>query len=199
MEDFSARYYLGNTRRDFMGKIYGQIDEQLTQWIQKQHVFFVATAPLAPSGHINCSPKGGNSFRVIDPNTVAYQDLTGSGIETVAHLKESGRIVIMFCAFDGPPKILRLYGKGEVVVPGHPDYPLLLEHFSENPGTRAIIRVKVTRTSDSCGMAVPVYDYKEDRDALDQWAQAKGMDQLKMYRQEKNANSIDGLPGLSNK
>ena len=102
----------------------------------------------------------------------------------------------MFCAFDGPPKIIRLYGTGDVVVPSHPDYPVLLKHFSANMSTRAIIRVKVTRISDSCGMAVPFYDYKEDRDALDQWAQAKGTDQLKAYRQAKNTNSIDGLPGL---
>src|SRR3990172_9779508 len=98
-----------------MAKIYEQINDELADWIQRQHVFFVATAPLVPDGHVNCSPKGGDSFRVIDSHTVAYQDLTGSGAETIAHLRENGRIVIMFCAFEGAPKIVRLHGRGEVI------------------------------------------------------------------------------------
>ncbi|MBI5149995.1 MAG: pyridoxamine 5'-phosphate oxidase family protein [Candidatus Omnitrophica bacterium] len=180
-----------------MGKTYEQIDDKLADWIKQQHVFFVATAPLAADSHVNCSPKGGQTFKILDPLTVAYQDYTGSGIETAAHLKENGRIVIMFCAFTGAPKIIRLYGRGEVIAPGHVDYPPLLKKFSENPGTRAIIRVKLDRIADSCGMGVPFLEYRRDRDALDKWARAKGPEQLREYRREKNTSSVDGLPGLN--
>jgi hypothetical protein len=160
-------------------------------------MFFVATAPSARDGHVNCSPKGGDSFRILDPQTVAYQDLTGSGVETIAHLRENGRIVIMFCALDGPPQIVRLYGHGDVVTPTHQDFSTLVSHFSAHPGMRAIIRVKITRVADSCGFGVPLFDYRNDRDALDQWAEAKGSAKLEEYRQAKNTESIDGLPGLN--
>jgi len=181
-----------------MAKIYEQINDELADWIQRQHVFFVATAPLVPDGHVNCSPKGGDSFRVIDSHTVAYQDLTGSGAETIAHLRENGRIVIMFCAFEGAPKIVRLHGRGEVISPAHPDFESLSASFPENLGMRAIIRTKVTRISDSCGFAVPFFDYQGQRDLLDKWAEAKGDAKLKEYRQEKNARSIDGLSAIDN-
>lgn len=179
-----------------MGKIYEGIGDALAAWIGRQHLFFVATAPLAAEGHLNCSPKGGDAFRIIDPMTVAYQDLTGSGVETIAHLRENGRMVIMFCAFEGPPKIVRLHGRGEAIVPGDPKFAALAGRFPKNPGTRAIVRMKVTRVSDSCGYAVPFLDYRGDRDALDQWAEGKGPEKLEAYRREKNAESIDGLPGL---
>jgi Pyridoxamine 5'-phosphate oxidase len=179
-----------------MAKTHEQIDDRLTGWIRDQKVFFVATAPMAGDGHVNCSPKGGDSFQVIDPQTVAYQDLTGSGAETIAHLRENGRIVIMFCAFDGPPMIVRLHGRGEVVTPGHPDFASLVAQFPKNSGTRAVIRVKISRVSDSCGYAVPFFKYRGGRDTLDKWAETKGTAGLEEYRKTKNAQSIDGLPEL---
>lgn len=179
-----------------MGKIFEGIDDKTAAWIREQRGFFVATAPLSEDGHINCSPKGGDSFRVIGPMTVAYQDLTGSGAETIAHLRENGRIIIMFCAFGGPPKIVRLHGIGDVVAAGHPDFDSLSRQFPQNPGTRAIIRVKVRRVSDSCGYGVPSFDFRGRRDSLDKWANAQGTDKLDEYRRSKNMRSIDGLPAL---
>ena len=179
-----------------MSKTHEQIDEKLADWIRRQRVFFVATAPLSKNGHVNCSPKGGDSFRVIDPQTVAYQDLTGSGAETIAHLRENGRIVIMFCAFEGPTMIVRLHGRGEVITPSHSDFRSLVAQFPKNSGTRAVIRVKVSRVSDSCGYAVPFLEYQGPRDTLEKWAQDKGTAKLEEYRRTKNAHSIDGLPAL---
>jgi hypothetical protein len=179
-----------------MGKTYEQIEDALAAWIRRQRLFFVATAPLAEDGHLNCSPKGGDSFRILDPSTVAYLDLTGSGVETIAHLRENGRMVIMFCAFEGPPQIVRLHGSAEAVLPDGPDFSSLAARFPANPGTRAIIRLKIARVSSSCGYAVPFFDYQGDRDTLDQWAEGKGPAKLEAYRREKNAKSIDGLPGL---
>jgi hypothetical protein len=179
-----------------MSKAHEKIDDKLASWIKEQHIFFVATAPKDMEGHINCSPKGGNTFVILDPLTAAYQDLSGSGVETIAHLKENGRIVIMFCAFSGPPKIVRLHGQGEVITESHSEFSSLIKHFSPNPGTRAIIRIKVERVSDSCGMAVPNFNYKDDRTALDEWALKKGVDGVKEYRSRKNIHSIDGLEGL---
>ena len=179
-----------------MAKTYERIDAKLADWIGQQHIFFVASAPLAHTGHINCSPKGGDAFRILDPLTVAYLDLTGSGAETIAQLRENGRIVVMFCAFEGPPRIVRLHGRGEAVMPGHPDFPVLASRFPPNIGTRAVIRVAVTRVSDSCGFAVPFYDYRGERDTLDRWAESKGADQLDEYRRTRNARSLDGLPAV---
>ncbi len=179
-----------------MSKTYKQIDDKLADWIRQQKVFFVATAPLSKGRHVNCSPKGGDSFRVIDPHTVVYQDLTGSGVETIAHLRENGRIVIMFCAFEGRPMIVRLHGRGEVITTGHSDFESLVSKFPRTPGTRAIIRVKVTRVSDSCGYGVPFFNYQDGRDTLDQWAETKGTAGLEEYRTAKNSQSIDGLPAL---
>lgn len=179
-----------------MGKIFGTITPQLQEWISKQKIFFVATAPLSESGHINCSPKGLDSLRVIDEHTVVYQDLTGSGVETIAHIKENKRMVIMFCAFEGPPKIVRLHGTGEVVEPSNPEFDELSKLFPERGGVRAYIKLTATRISDSCGYSVPIYEFKEDRDVLDKWVANKGEDGVKAYRLEKNTKSLDGLEGL---
>ena len=180
-----------------MGKIYESIDNKLEEWIKQQKLFFVATAPLGKEGHINCSPKGGDAFRVLSDTAAAYQDLTGSGAETIAHLEENGRIVIMFCAFDGPPKIVRLHGRGKVVTQNDDLFEELSNHFPPHVGTRAIIHIQVSRISDSCGFSVPLYEYQADRDILDKWSVNQGDDGLKEYREKNNMQSIDGLPALS--
>ena len=179
-----------------MDKVYQGITPKLGDWIAQQHMFFVATAPLSADGFVNCSPKGLDTFRVLGSREIAYLDLTGSGVETIAHLRENRRIVFMFCAFDGPPKIVRLHGEGEVVTPQHSDYPLLLEHFQDYPGARAIIRARITRISDSCGFSVPLYDYVGQRDTLVRFAEKKGEAGLAEYRRANNAASLDGLAGL---
>ena len=179
-----------------MGKLYDSITPELNEWIAQQKLFFVATAPLSPDGHINCSPKGGDCFRILDPLTVAYQDYTGSGAETIAHLRENGRLVIMFCAFEGPPQIVRLQGKGEVITQNDEAFVGLVAHFPPHPGTRSFVRMQVSRVSDSCGYGVPLMDFRDHRDTLQNWSQNKGPDRLKTYRQEKNVASIDGLPAL---
>jgi hypothetical protein len=178
-----------------MAKLYETISPELRDWLQSQPVFFVATAPLAAEGHVNCSPKGGDTFRVLDERTVAYLDLTGSGIETMAHLRENGRIVIMFCAFTGAPQIVRLHGRGETVLPEAAEFGELIARFPGYPGARAIIRVRVARIADSCGYAVPRMDYVAPRDVLEQWAERKGPEGLQAYREANNRVSIDGLPG----
>ena len=179
-----------------MGKIFNEINADLQKWIEKQKMFFVATAPLSPDLHINCSPKGLDSFRILDPHTVAYQDLTGSGIETIAHIRENKRILLMFCAFDGPPKIVRLHGIGEAITPDHEDFENINAQFPLKRGTRAYIRITLNRISDSCGYSVPLYNFVKDRDVLDKWVDAKTDEQLKEYRLAKNTESIDGLKGL---
>ena len=179
-----------------MGKTFDEITPELAAWLQEQHVFFVATAPLAADGLINCSPKGMDAFRVLGPREVAYLDLTGSGVETIAHLRENGRIVFTFCAFSGPPKIVRLHGQGEVFAAGTPEFERLARRFPVYPGARSIIRARLVRIADSCGYAVPRYEYVEPRDTLERWAEAKGPDGLITYRRQNNARSLDGLPGL---
>ena len=181
-----------------MGKVYDQIDSDISNWIKKQKVFFVATAPLSEEGHINCSPKGGDAFHIIDPHTVAYLDYTGSGIETISHLKENKRILIMFCAFEGSPKIIRLHGKGQVFLPNDEEYKNLISSFSSHPGSRSIIKIDVKRISDSCGFGVPNMKFKSHRDDLKRWAEARSPDELAEYRSEKNKASIDELSGLKN-
>lgn len=180
-----------------MGKIHGEIDDTLAKIIQDQHVFFVATAPLARDGNINLSPKGLDSFRILSPTTVAYLDVVGSGVETIAHLKENRRIVIMVCTFEGPPNIIRLHGRGHVVEPQSPEFLSLAAHFPRYESTRAIIVVELTRVSDSCGFGVPLLKFEGARDHHFSWAQKKGSEGLKAYKQEKNRRSIDGLPGLA--
>ena len=179
-----------------MGKIYDTLDAETQVWLSRQKVFFVATAPRAAEGHINCSPKGGDAFRVLNEREVAYQDLTGSGIETVAHLRENGRIVLMFCAFEGEPRIVRLHGSGQVLEPEDAGFAELERLFPENPGTRTIVKVTLKRVADSCGFAVPFYDYLGGRPTLDKWAGKKGKEGLDDYRHKNNQLSIDGLPGL---
>jgi hypothetical protein len=176
-----------------MSDVLERIDPELADWIGRQRVFFVATAPLFSDGHVNLSPKGGDAFRVLGPLEVAYQDYTGSGAETAAHLRENGRIVIMFCAFEGAPRILRLHGHGTIVAPDNPDFGKLACHFPTNPGTRAFVHVNLRRVSTSCGYAVPLLDFNGHRDALDKWATSKGADKLRDYRNQKNQLSIDGL------
>jgi hypothetical protein len=181
-----------------MAKVFDGIDAGLAAWLDVQPVFFVATAPLAGDGLLNCSPKGlTGTFVVLDEHRVAYLDLTGSGAETIAHLRENGRIVLMFCAFDGRPRIVRLHGRGEAVQPGDPRFEELASRFGDRPGVRSVVLVDVSRVADSCGYAVPRMDLVGDRDVLDLWAEKKGTDGLAAYRAEKNAASIDGLPALT--
>ncbi len=180
-----------------MGKTYETIDDSIRAFIERQKMFFVATAPLAADGLVNLSPKGLDSLRVLDDQSVAYADLTGSGIETIAHLKENDRIVVMFCAFEGAPKIVRLHGVGEVVEPAHPEFEQLRSLFPEYTGLRSIIRVQCSRISDSCGWGVPTYGYEGERSQLLDWAVQKGAGGVALYQQEVNATSLDGLPGLA--
>lgn len=179
-----------------MAKILDHIDHSLAEFIGAQQVFFVASAPLSVDGHVNLSPKGLDSFRIIDPTTVAYLDLTGSGIETLAHVKENGRLVVMFCAFSGPPNIVRLHGRAEAVELGDPRFEELRALFPGHAGARAVIRLRVTRVATSCGYAVPRLEYAGDRDTLGRWAENKGEAGLDAYRREKNVASIDGLRGI---
>jgi hypothetical protein len=180
-----------------VGTIFTAIDEQLSAWMAAQHMFFVATAPSGDDGHINCSPKGRDSFRVLGPTTVGYVDFTGSGIETIAHLRDNGRIVVMFCAFEGAPRIVRLHGRGEVLRPDHEQFAGLLQRFQQRAlGVRAILRIEVTRISDSCGYGVPIYNFERERDTLVNWADKKGSDGVARYIREKNSKSLDDLPGI---
>jgi hypothetical protein len=178
-------------------KLHDSITPKLRTWIEAQHLFFVATSPLAAGGHINLSPRGTpGTFVVIDEHTVAWLDLTGSGAETIAHLRENGRIVIMFCGFEGPPQIVRLHGRGRVVVPLQSEWASFAGHFPDKLGARAIVVVDVTRVSDSCGYSVPLFEFVGDRDLLDRWSENKGEEKLEAYREAKNSESIDGLPAL---
>ncbi|MFC7338952.1 pyridoxamine 5'-phosphate oxidase family protein [Haloferula chungangensis] len=179
-----------------MAKTYPEIDSKIRDWVAKQRIFFVSTAPLSGDGLVNCSPKGMDSFRILGPQTVAYFDLTGSGVETIAHLKENGRIVIMMCAFEGPPQIVRFHGKGRVLPKGTAEYDEMISNFEEYPGARAIIVIEVDRISDSCGYSVPFYDYKGERDTLLKWAKVKGDDGIAEYQSLKNRTSLDGLEGI---
>jgi hypothetical protein len=189
-----------------MARTYGQIDEHMREWIARQPMFFVASAPLAEDGHVNVSPKGpGGTLRVLGPDRVAYLDLVGSGAETIAHLRENGRIVVMFCAFEGPPRIVRLHGRGEIVLPGDERYePLLAEAAFEETtvpeGRRAIVLVEVTRISSSCGYGVPLMDFAGERPHMDASKRKRlrtgGPDAIVRYQQEYNRESIDGLPAV---
>lgn len=175
-----------------MAKQFEAISPPLQRFIEAQHIYFTATAMA--EGHINLSPKGMDSFRVLSPNRVAWLAVTGSGNETSAHLATDGRITVMFCAFEGHPNILRLYGRGTVVQRHDPSWADLLTHFEELPGTRNIIDCEIDLVQTSCGMAVPYLDYVGERDDLIKWAEKKGPDGLAAYWQEKNTTSLDGLP-----
>jgi hypothetical protein len=180
-----------------MGKVVPAITDELRKYIEAQPVFFVASAPLASSGHVNVSPKGLDTLAVLSPRQVAWLDLTGSGNETAAHVRENARITLMFCSFSGPPRILRVYGRGRVVLPGDDEWPTLRQQFGEFPGERQIIVTDVTRVQLSCGFGVPLMDYVGPRDTLVRWAEAKGPDGIAAYRAKKNTRSIDGLPAPS--
>lgn len=178
-----------------MGKVYDRISDKQKTWIQSQKVFFVATAPLSKDGLINVSPKGLDTFRVIDRTTAAYLDLMGSGIETISHIQENQRITIMFTAFDGPPQSLRLYGKGEVVKYNSKDFEKLSDHFPDHLGARSIIKINVNRIQDSCGWSIPLYEYKGDRDVYDKYCENKGRETLEK-KIINNQASLDGLKGF---
>ncbi len=179
-----------------MGKVFEKIEPRLQEFIQQQKLFFVSTAPLSPDGLVNVSPKGWDSLRILDDHTVAYIDLTGSGIETVAHLKENGRITLLFCAFEGPPKLVRLQGNGTVLEKGTAGYQALQHHFPDYLSARAIIKIDLSRISDSCGYTVPFFEYVGERDTMSKWVDHRGAEALQAYQKEKNALSLDGLKGL---
>ncbi|MEO5726109.1 MAG: pyridoxamine 5'-phosphate oxidase family protein [Byssovorax sp.] len=179
-----------------MGSVFTALDDKLTSFVRAQHLFFVATAPSGDEGHVNLSPKGYDTFRVLDETTVVYLDLTGSGVETIAHLQQNGRITLMFCAFSGPPNIVRLYGRGEVVLPTEEGFAELAALFDSLPGIRSVIRVRLDRVATSCGYGIPRFDYEGDRDTLIKYAEKKGPEGMARYQREKNARSIDGIPGL---
>lgn len=174
-----------------MAQLYSALDDRLRGLIAEQKMFFTATAP--GEGRINVSPKGMDTFRVLDDNTVAYLDLTGSGNETAAHLRENGRITIMFCSFTAKPFILRLYGHGRIVSPGDPEWEELLPLFPRIVGTRQIMVMTVESAQTSCGFAVPVYELVEERPMLVEWSERKGVEGLKEYRARKNRVSLDGV------
>jgi hypothetical protein len=183
-----------------MGKLYEVIEGRLAEFIRAQPVYFIATAPRGAGGHVNVSPKGGlGTLTLLGPRSVAYLDYTGSGVETIAHLRDNGRITVMFCAFSGPPKILRLYGRGEPVLAGDPRFPELLDRFAvaSTHGVRSVVVVEVDRIADSCGYGVPLMDYVGDRSLLSDWQHRKSPAELAAYWTGRNGASIDGLPGLA--
>jgi hypothetical protein len=186
-----------------MAKIYDGIDATMAAWIEKQPVFFVATAPLAADGLVNLSPKGTiGTFRVVDEHTFAYLDMTGSGVETIAHLRENGRICVMFCAFSGRPNIVRLHGTGRAVLAADPGFDELLAGFGaaareRRRYVRGVIVVDVARVADACGYAVPLMDLVEERETLDAVWQSRDDARIARYHAERNGTSIDGLPGLA--
>lgn len=186
-----------------MGRTYDGIDDRLATWLEAQPVFFVATAPLDPAGHLNLSPKGNrHELAVLGPRRVAYLEQTGSGIETVAHLRDNGRIVVMACAFGGPPRIVRLHGQGRVVRPGTPEWPAVAGALSERgcdpggAGVRSAVVVDVTRIADSCGYGVPLMSFDRHRPTMDEWAARKGAAGVIAYQAASNRTSLDGLPAL---
>ena len=180
-----------------MGKIRSEIDDVARRFIEAQRVFFVASAPLDANGHVNLSPKGLDTFRILGPTTVAYLDFNGSGVETIAHLRENGRVVLMFCAFQGPPDIFRLYGRGRVVEPHEAEFAALAANFPAYESVRSIVVAEISRVQDSCGYGVPLFKYEGERTQLQAWARHRGPEGLKAYRAEKNRRSMDGLPGVT--
>jgi hypothetical protein len=182
-----------------VGKTFEDINDQLAAWLVDQPAFFVATAPLASDGLLNCSPKGNrHEFLVTGPRSVAFLDQTGSGVETIAHLKENGRIVVMFCAFTGPPRIVRLHGSGRAVLTDMPEFNSLVGQFpgGSGVGVRSVIVVNVERIADSCGYGVPIMNFEEHRPTMDQWSRRKGLQGIRDYWAEKNRRSIDDLEGF---
>jgi hypothetical protein len=186
-----------------VAKVFEEIDERLAAWVAEQKLFFVGTAPLGGEGHVNLSPKGRADvfFRVLGPNRVAYLDLTGSGAETIAHLRENGRICVMLCAFEGPPRIVRFHGRGEAILLDDERFAAAIEPFEPlgveaQTGVRAVIQVEVDRIGDSCGFVVPLYEYAGERDQMPRWLENKGREGVLAYHAEKNVTSVDGLPAV---
>lgn len=182
-----------------MAKVLPEIDQGLADWIAAQPLFFNATAPLDGSGHINLSPRGLDTFRVLAPLEVAYLDFTGSGNESAAHIAENGRITLMFCSFSGVPRIVRLYGRGEVILPSHEEWTSLRAAFPANfPPARQIVRICVERVQTSCGYGVPLMQFERQREQLIAWSEKKGAEGLLNYQARNNRISIDGLeaPGI---
>ncbi|TXF89428.1 pyridoxamine 5'-phosphate oxidase family protein [Neolewinella aurantiaca] len=175
-----------------MGKQLPQLNDRLTEFIGRQHLFFVATAPA--EGRVNCSPKGMDSLRVLSPNRILWLNVTGSGNETAAHVLENERMTLMWCALTGPPLILRAYGKARAVHHGDSDWDELFSHFTPLPGARQIFDLTIDMVQTSCGMAVPLLEFNEDRKLLNNWAETKSKEELEAYWTEKNTLSIDGLP-----
>lgn len=177
-----------------MSKVIPDIDAAHRKWIEEQRVFFVASAPLSAEGHVNLSPRGGDCLRVLGPHEIMFRDLIGSGAETTAHLRENGRIVVMFCAFKGPPRILRCHGIGQTILPSDPQFADFNSRFEESSrGVRAFIHIDVKRISTSCGYGVPLYDYKEERPILDNYYNKQSAEELLQFQKDKNQTSIDGL------
>jgi hypothetical protein len=179
-----------------MAKIYDEITPEIGAWLTRQKMFFVATAPSGSEGHINCSPKGLDTFRILSPQRVGYLDLTGSGAETIAHIRDNGRLVFMFCALEGAPQIVRLHGRATVVRPQSPEWDALAPEFPELPGARSIIVADITRIADSCGYSIPRYTFVEPRDSLLKLAAKRGPEGVAAAQQRNNVRSIDGLPAL---
>ena len=179
-----------------MGKLFDRIDQSLKEFLQAQKMFFVATAPLDATGHVNLSPKGLDTLRVLDPQTIAYLDYVGSGAETIAHLRENQRIVLMLCAFQGPPRIVRFHGRGSVFEPHEPEFNQLRGLFPAEPTGRAIVHIAIDRIADSCGYGVPLYAFEGQRSQIPDWVARKGPQGLHEYQARKNRTSIDGLPAL---
>lgn len=179
-----------------MGKVYDGIDDALAAWIAAQPLWFLGTAPLSADGRVNVSPRGHDSFSVLGPHRVGWVDYTGSGVETVAHLRENGRVCILFASFDHRPRLVRLHGSGAVSLPGEPAFDDVVRRHPPHPGTRAVVTVQVERVSDSCGFGVPEMELVSERDLLRLSAEKRGPAGLAAYRAERNAVSIDGLPGL---
>jgi hypothetical protein len=180
-----------------MARVLEAIDDDLSAWMEAQPVFFVGTAPGGSDGHVNVSPKGYDTFRVLSPTSVAYLDLTGSGVETIAHLNDNGRITFLFCAFTGPPKLVRLQGRGRFVPYGDNRFTELAGRFPALPGARAVVIADLDRIATSCGYSVPYMDLVGERPTLVEWADRRGPERVVEYRAEKNLTSIDGLPGLT--
>jgi hypothetical protein len=177
-----------------MGKLFTRIESHHKDFIEKQKMFFTATAPLSAEGHVNLSPKGLDSFRVLSDTRVMYLDINGSGNESSAHMLENGRITFMFCAFDGPPLILRLYGKGRTVLPADEGWNDFIKAFDLDIAARQIIVADIHMVQTSCGFSVPLYDYSGERDHAFKWSAKKGPEGLEKYQEEKNLVSLDGLP-----
>jgi hypothetical protein len=182
-----------------MAKYFPEMLAEHQNFIKKQHLFFIATAPLDAAGHVNLSPKGYDTLRILSSTEIAYLDLTGSGNETSGHINENARITFMFCAFEGPPMILRLYGSGKVILPETEEWDRMIGHFEMMPGARQIILAKIHKVQTSCGYSVPFMTYSSERETLNRSNMKKGEAELENYLREKNSSTIDGIPTIREK